>query len=113
MAADSRRRFLRAYAPSHSVTPLSLTWGGTMSGPHRIRRAAGLSVVAVSALVTAVLGPVSSAGAATGLTISTDPYTQASCKGSSTTNHQANVEPDSFAFGSTIVAAFQVGRIYD
>ncbi len=32
---------------------------------------------------------------------------------SATTNHQANVEPDSFSNGSTIVAAYQVGRIYD
>src|SRR5439155_826060 len=30
-----------------------------------------------------------------------------------TTNHRTEVEPDSFSFGSTIVAAFQVGRIYD
>src|SRR4051812_13065959 len=45
--------------------------------------------------------------------ISTDPFTQATCKASTTTNHQAEVEPDTFANGSTIVAAFQVGRIYD
>ena len=30
-----------------------------------------------------------------------------------TTNHQTEVEPDTFANGSTIVAAYQVGRIYD
>ncbi len=47
------------------------------------------------------------------LTIGTDPFTQATCAASNTTNHQANVEPDSFSFGSTIVAAYQVGRIYD
>src|SRR5437764_9949684 len=51
--------------------------------------------------------------AATPLQISTDPYTQATCKASATTNHQTEVEPDTFANGSTIVAAFQVGRIYD
>src|SRR4051794_35488609 len=45
--------------------------------------------------------------------ISTDPFTQATCKASNTTNHHANVEPDSFSNGSTIVAAFQVGRIFD
>ena len=33
--------------------------------------------------------------------------------GSARTNHHANVEPDSFSNGSTIVAAYQVGRIYD
>jgi hypothetical protein len=47
------------------------------------------------------------------LQIATDPFTQATCHASATTNHQANVEPDSFSNGSTIVAAYQVGRIYD
>jgi hypothetical protein len=47
------------------------------------------------------------------LQISSDPFTQSTCKASGVTNHQANVEPDSFSNGSTIVAAYQVGRIYD
>src|SRR5690242_13590234 len=37
--------------------------------------------------------------------LSSDPYTN------STSQHATEVEPDSFAFGSTIVSAFQVGRI--
>lgn len=45
--------------------------------------------------------------------ISTDPFTQATCAASNTTNHHTEVEPDSFSNGSTIVAAFQVGRIFD
>jgi hypothetical protein len=45
--------------------------------------------------------------------ISVDPFTQATCAASSTTNHQANVEPDSFSNGSTIVTGFQVGRIFN
>src|SRR5690349_19735809 len=45
--------------------------------------------------------------------IGTDPFTQATCAASAATNHKANVEPDSFSNGSTIVAAYQVGRIYD
>jgi len=45
--------------------------------------------------------------------ISTDPFTQATCAASNTTNHHAEVEPDTFSFGSTIVAAYQVGRIFD
>jgi hypothetical protein len=53
------------------------------------------------------------AAAVVPLTIGTDPFTQATCKASNTTNHRANVEPDSFSYGSTIVAAYQVGRIYD
>lgn len=50
----------------------------------------------------------SSAQAATPLTrLSTDPFTN------TTSQHQTEVEPDSFAFGSTMVAAFQVGRFFD
>ena len=68
------------------------------------------AVVAAAALILSVVSP---ASAATPLQIAADPFTQASCHGSATTNHHANVEPDSFSFGSTIVAAYQVGRIYD
>ena len=39
--------------------------------------------------------------------ISTDPYTNLS------SYHQTEVEPDTYSFGSTIVAAFQVGRFSD
>jgi hypothetical protein len=35
--------------------------------------------------------------------VSTDPYTDAQAQ------HRTEVEPDTFAFGSTIVSAFQVG----
>src|SRR5262245_52684840 len=55
---------------------------------------------------------VSGANAAT-LTISSDPFTQATCAASATTNHQTEVEPDTFSFGSTIVATYQVGRVFD
>src|SRR5579871_770074 len=46
-------------------------------------------------------------------TISTDPFTQATCAASTTTNHHTEVEPDSYSSGSTIVAAYQVGRVFD
>ena len=39
--------------------------------------------------------------------ISSDPYTNP------TSNHKTEVEPDTFAFGNTIVAAFQSGRFFD
>jgi len=39
--------------------------------------------------------------------LSSDPYTNASSQ------HATEVEPGTFAFGSTIVSAFQVGRIHD
>jgi hypothetical protein len=41
------------------------------------------------------------------LQLSSDPFTN------STSQHQTEVEPDTFAFGSTIVSAFQVGRFFD
>src|SRR5512140_1130552 len=65
-------------------------------------------VIALSFTMSSVL-----VGSAATLQISTDPFTQATCKASNTTNHQTEVEPDTYSNGSTIVAAFQVGRIYD
>jgi hypothetical protein len=62
--------------------------------------------------LTAMLALASSAEAAT-LQIASDPFTQATCKASTATSHQTLVEPDTFANGSTIVAAYQVGRIFD
>jgi hypothetical protein len=41
------------------------------------------------------------------LRVSHDPYTNA------TSQHQTQVEPDSFAFGSTVVDTFQSGRFFD
>ena len=34
-------------------------------------------------------------------------------RSASTSQHGTEVEPDTFAFGLTIVAAFQVGRFFD
>src|SRR5438477_8299973 len=51
--------------------------------------------------------------AAAVLQISSDPFMQATCAGSNTTYHHTEVEPDTFSNGSTIVATFQVGRIFD
>ena len=79
-----------------------------MSFP-RVGRSVGLGISGL-ALVGVMLP--AAAGAAT-VHISTDPFSQATCAGSSTTNHHTEVEPDTFSNGSTIVAAFQVGRIYD
>lgn len=69
----------------------------------------GLSLAVVLALVSPV-----SVFANVGLTqISSDPFTAATCTGSNTTYHHTEVEPDTYSNGSTIVAAFQVARIYD
>jgi len=70
----------------------------------------GVPVVGVA--LTAALTLATAAQAAT-KSISMDPFTQATCRASTTTNHQTEVEPDTFASGATIVSAFQVGRIYD
>ena len=56
------------------------------------------STIAVSAPATA---------AASLTKLSSDPFTNTSSQ------HATEVEPDSFAFGSTIVATFQVGRFFD
>src|SRR5262249_8061254 len=61
---------------------------------------------AVVAVVVA-LAPVVAALAATLLQISSDPFTN------TTSQHQTQVEPDTFSFGSTIVSAFQSGRFTD
>src|SRR5947209_10882815 len=62
--------------------------------------------------MAAVLAVPTMASAAA-LQIGSDPFTQSTCAASATTNHRTEVEPDSFSNGSTIVGAFQVGRIYD
>src|SRR3954470_7575746 len=72
---------------------------------HRRSLVLGVGLTAALALAPAAEAAV--------MSITTDPFTQATCKASSTTNHQTLVEPDTFANGSTIVAAYQVGRIYD
>src|SRR3954464_6767520 len=86
---------------------------GHMRATTRASRRAVLAGAAVAAVVAGVMGPAGGASAATLPSIGDDPFTQATCKANNTTNHHANVEPDTFSFGSTIVAAFQVGRIYD
>ncbi|MFI9388392.1 sialidase family protein [Kutzneria sp. NPDC052558] len=64
--------------------------------------AATLPPVVVAALL-ATAGPASANVAVT--QVSADPFTDAQAQ------HRTEVEPDTFAFGSTIVSAFQVGRV--
>jgi len=49
---------------------------------------------------------VGTSGAITLTTVSSDPYTDTDAQ------HATEVEPDSFAYGNTVVSAFQVGRVY-
>jgi len=68
------------------------------------RRSAGAAVLAAAA----VLVGAGSAGANVTLTrVSADPFTNA------TSQHATEVEPDTFAFGSTVVATYQVGRFFN
>ena len=74
------------------------------------RRITLLSVVTLSALFFSLAfvaaSPVHAAGEQ--LTqISSDPYTNPN------SNHKTQVEPDTFAFGNTIVSTFQSGRFFD
>src|SRR3989442_1314569 len=63
-----------------------------------------LSAVAISAVAfTSAL----TAFATSQLKLSSDPYTNA------TSQHATELEPDTYAFGSTIVSAFQVGRFFN
>jgi hypothetical protein len=60
------------------------------------------------AAVTALLAWAGAAQADVALTrVSADPFTNA------TSQHATEVEPDTFAFGSTVVATYQVGRFFD
>jgi hypothetical protein len=68
-----------------------------------------MALLAAGAATLLAASPVSAAT----LTIATDAYTQATCAASTTTSHHTIVEPDTFSYGSTIVAAYQVGRVYD
>src|SRR6266699_6740344 len=61
--------------------------------------------VSLVLLLSTSIGAFASGG---GLTqISSDIYTN------TTSNHKTEVEPDTLAFGNTIVSAFQVGRFFD
>ena len=69
------------------------------------------AMLVLAAPILAILFILSSSifASATGplLQLSSDPFTN------STSQHATEVEPDTFAAGSTIVSAFQVGRFFD
>src|SRR5689334_19302246 len=69
------------------------------------RRTRCVAVVTVAAAALLAAGP---AAAQTALTsVSQDPFNNA------TSQHATEVEPDTFASGNTVVAAFQVGRFFN
>lgn len=66
------------------------------------------SVILVALAAVAALVATAVAGANVPLVqVSSDPFTN------STSQHATEVEPDTFAYGSTVVGAFQVGRFFD
>ncbi len=72
----------------------------------RTRYARAATVIASTAVATVLL-TATAAHANVALTrVSTDPYTDAQAQ------HRTEVEPDTFSFGSTVVSAFQVGRVF-
>jgi BNR repeat-like domain len=73
--------------------------------PRPVRRAGRLCAV-VGAMLLTLSFTATAAASTTVLQISSDPYTN------TTSQHKTEVEPDTFAFGSTIVSAFQVGRFF-
>jgi hypothetical protein len=65
-----------------------------------------LAALLPAAVVGGLLAAATPASANVAVTqVSTDPYTDAQAQ------HRTEVEPDTFAFGSTVVSAFQVGRV--
>src|SRR5260370_4432393 len=71
----------------------------------------GLAAVTL-ALVFALSSTIS-AFAFTLLQISSDPFTNSPTSKTLYDQHKTEVEPDTFAFGSTFVSTFQVGRVFD
>jgi hypothetical protein len=77
-----------------------------LRSPVRARTARAAALV-VPGVVAVLLFTGSAAYANVALTqVSTDPYTDSQAQ------HRTEVEPDTFSFGSTIVSAFQVGRVF-
>ncbi|MGN6677479.1 MAG: sialidase family protein, partial [Streptosporangiaceae bacterium] len=97
----------------------TLASGRTSSGraPRlRVRRAkrwrVSILAAAAAAMLAAAFAVATPANAdQPGVTqISSDPYTQATAP---TGEHATEVEPDTFAYGSTVVSAFQTGRVFN
>src|SRR2546427_1023370 len=59
------------------------------------------------ALVFSLVVQIRTASAASLFQLSSDPFTNSSSQ------HRTEVEPDTFSFGSTLVTAFQTGRIFN
>ena len=70
------------------------------------RRGMRLPLIAAAALASALVPAATALAAPPLLRIGSDPFTN------TTSQHRTEVEPDTFAFGSTIVAVSQAGRFF-
>lgn len=78
------------------------------SKPDGVSTTARRSLIVLALITLAALVATATAGANVALTrISADPFTNP------TSQHATEVEPDTFAWGATVVGAFQVGRFFD
>ena len=103
MARGARARSARASAITHHVPTQKVIMN------HRVLRSTLAAVVAAAsavALATAASPADAAARAGVALTqVSSDPYSDSQAQ------HATEVEPDIFSFGSTVLSAFQVGRV--
>lgn len=101
--ATLRRHTTRTVHWEARPGPISAARGADSGAPMPRNR-----LVALFAAVAATVAMTVDAGAAVSrTTIITDPFTNASSQ------HRTEVEPDSFAWGNTIVTAAQSGRFFD
>ncbi|HVE92108.1 MAG TPA: sialidase family protein [Actinomycetota bacterium] len=87
--------------------PAGVAGPGGTSALNATNGAPGQPGAAGSAGQPGTAGAVTPAPCLAAIQVSTDPYTGGSGQ------HQTEVEPDSFAYGSTMVSAFQVARIHN
>src|SRR5207237_5220327 len=80
--------------------------GANMLATPRPVRSVRVLVPTLLALAAVAAAPLV-ALAATLVQVSSDPFTN------STSQHRTQVEPDTFAYGTTLVIAFQTGRFFD
>lgn len=79
-----------------------------------LKRSARRLAAAVSAASAVALVGDGSVGANVPLTrVSVDPFTYGPAIDGAPVSHATEVEPDTFAHGSTVVGAFQVARVFD
>jgi BNR repeat protein len=84
---------------------------GAMARLRLSRGARRVALLLMAALVAALAAAMPAHAAQPGVTqISADPYTPATAPAG---EHATEVEPDTFAFGSTLVSAFQTGRVFN